>query len=152
MQEGLKVMKRSPGTEWQEFRSFLLNVLQWQDKPTIIIWTHIARRIALLFYTTTKDDWSFSCWEEDVPIVFTQDSRTPVWWYGKYSHIKVVLFLDIEYSLRNSFLNGPPFLENKVRKKEILGIDTIRYHTSPRTPHGKVTKHRKTSHTREPRG
>ena len=29
---------------------------------------------------------------------------------------------------------------------------TIKYHTQPRTPYGKVTKHKNTSHIREPRG
>ena len=40
----------------------------------------------------------------------------------------------------------------KKGRKQRWGIDTIKYHTWPRAPYGKVTKHKKTSHTREPRG
>ena len=39
----------------------------------------------------------------------------------------------------------------KLRGRERSGIDTIKYHTWHRTPYGKVTKHKKTQHTREPR-
>ena len=40
----------------------------------------------------------------------------------------------------------------KVKKGQRTGFDTIKYHTWPETPYGKVTKTQETSHSREPRG
>ena len=39
----------------------------------------------------------------------------------------------------------------KLRSRQRSGIDTIKYHTLPETPYGKVTKTQETSHAREPR-
>ena len=34
-------------------------------------------------------------------------------------------------------------------KRQISGIDTIKYHIRPETPHRKVTKHKKNHHTQD---
>ena len=60
---------------------------------------------------------------------------------------------------RNAAMNRQESMTNTKHKQQIGSTTeappwngTIKYHTWPRTPYGKVTKHNKTSHTREPRG
>ena len=55
----------------------------------------------------------------------------------------------IEHSISKQWR---PWSDATRRRRQRPGVDAIKYHTLPRTPHGKVTKHKETSHTREPRG
>ena len=67
--------------------------------------------------------------------------------FGKKSRMLLLRFID----LRLSILTTDIVVESKSKeRRQRSGIDTIKYHTRPRIPHGKVTKHNKTPHTREP--
>ena len=65
------------------------------------------------------------------------------------SFIPLIKLIDVKLASGSTFLDAL-FHVNKVGRRQRPGIDTIKYHTWPRTPHGKVTKRKKTSHTREP--